>query len=204
MNSFKIWFIAALAAITALSSYLLFNRGVSIGARHDAIASLHTQTKTVNDENSKIYKDNEKLSKKIDDTKKEYNDILENDEEFAKYNKKVQDLEKSIAKIKQEISDLGNTTDTNSKYANEISKISNSPKGSPVTYNNSTLKCPGDISEGRYKIEGNGSFRIIKISNNNITESQNVKNLESNSYTCKIDSDSKIIIEGTLKFTEVD
>ncbi len=204
MSSFKVWFLAILIAITAFCSFILFNRGFSIGARRDAIAMLHTATRELNEQNEKLYDDNEKLSKKTEEVREEYNDILENDSEFAKYNEKVNELTNSIDKIKQEIDSLGTTDDLSSKYAAQISKVSNAVKGDSITFKDSVLNCPNDINEGRYKIEGQGAFRVINLSNNNVIESQNVKNLESNSYTCKIDENSKIIIDGTLKFTEVD
>ncbi len=204
MNSFKVWFVSILAAITVFTSFILFNRGISIGARRDAIAQLHNATKELNNENTKLYDDNEKLAKKTEEVRAEYNEILENDSEFAKYNETVNSLTNSIDKIKQELATLGTKDDLSSKYATEIGKISNAVKGDSITLKNSVLNCPKDISEGRYKIEGEGSFRIIKLSNNNVIESQNVKNLESNSYTCKIEENSKLIVDGVLKFTEVD
>ncbi len=204
MNSFKVWFVAILATITVFTSFILFNRGISIGSRRDAIAQLHNATKELKDENTKLYDDNEKLSKKTEEVRAEYNKILENDSEFAKYNEKVNSLTISIDKIKQELANLGTNDDLSSKYAGEISKVSNAIKGDSVTLKNSTLNCPKDISEGRYKIEGQGSFRIIKLSNNNVIESQNLKNLESNSYTCRIEDNCKLIVDGVLKFTEVD
>ncbi len=204
MNSFKVWFLAILVAITAFSSYILFNRGFSVGARRDAIALLHTATRELNEQNEKLYEDNEKLAKKTEEVREEYNDILENDSEFAKYNEKVNELTTSIAKIKQEITSLGTADDISTKYSHQISKVSNAVKGDSVTFKNSVLNCPKDLHEGRYRIEGQGAFRVINLSNNNVVESQNVKNLESSSYTCKIEENSKIIIDGTLKFTEVD
>ncbi len=204
MNSFKVWFIAILAAITVFTSFILFNRGISIGSRRDAIAQLHNATKELNNENNKLYDDNEKLAKKTEDVRAEYNKILENDSEFAKYNEKVNSLTNSIDKLKQELAALGAKDDLSSKYSAQIGKISNAIKGDSITLKNSVLNCPKDISEGRYKIEGQGSFRIIKLSNNNVIESQNVKNLESNSYTCKIEDNCKLIVDGVLKFTEVD
>ncbi len=204
MNSFKVWFVSILVAITVFSSFILFNRGISVGARRDAIASLHNATRELNNENAKLYDNNEKLAKKTEEVRAEYNKILENDSEFAKYNEKVNSLTNSIDKIKQELAGLGAKDDISSKYASEISNVSNAIKGDSITLKNSVLNCPKDIKEGRYKIEGDGAFRIIKLSNNNVVESQNVKKLESKSYTCKIEYNCKLIVEGSLKFTEVD
>ena len=203
MKTFRICFISILVVLSIITSYILFNRGMSIGARHEALDNVTESTNLLIEQNNQIYNDNQFLSEKIESMKKEIDDIKTNDPIFAQFTKDMENYQKSITKIKQDIDTLGMPSDLNSKYAEQIGKISNDTIGTPITKTDETMTCPKDIKSGRYKIEGNGSFRIINTINNNIIEAQNLEKVESHSYTCHVDEECSIVVEGTLKLTEV-
>lgn len=202
-NSSKIFFITLLLLITGAISYFLYNRGVSMGAQSAAEALVKSETIELTKENIELSKSNKEISEKTENLKKQAKDLSEKDSELAEYTKLINDYQTKISSINKELSELNAGSSLNSKYAEQINKVSNEAVGQAKQFKDTTINCPDDIKAGRYLIKGDGSFRIVKTTNNNVTESQNIKNLESKSYTTPIEADSKIIIEGTLTFTEV-
>ena len=202
-NSSKIYFITLLVLITAALSYFLYNSGVSIGAQSAAKNLVKSETIKLTKENIELSKNNKKISEKTEDLKKQAEELSEKDSELAEYTKLINDYQTKITSINKDLSELNSGSNLNSKYADQISKISNETVSQTKQYKDTTLNCPTDIKAGRYLIKGDGSFRIIKTTNNNVIESQNIKNLESKSYTTPIESDCRIIVEGVLTFTEV-
>lgn len=199
----KLYIIISAVIVSIASSLFLYNYGSNVGTQKAAKLKLKNELIQVKKENIKLSKANKELTNKIDDHKKDAQTLMEADSELKKAVKEIEDYQTKISSLKQELTNLNTPSELNSKYALQIQNVSNAQISNPVHYANTTLLVGEDIDPGRYCVKGNGNFRVINTINNNVTESQNVGLLESDSYTAIIEKNCKVIIDGALTFIEV-
>ena len=202
MKNFKIWFSAFLFVISVFACSGVFKVGKSYSANQYARLAIEKETAEIEKENKALEEQCLAYTKDIEASKKAISKNEDENKELEEYYSQISEYEKNIDTYKRELSEVNAEARSLGKNI-DLTDISNEASGEKVKYTDKTLICPDDIEEGRYKIEGDGFFRIINTSNNNVTESQNVKNLDGNSYTANINKNSKIIIEGTLTLTPV-
>ena len=90
-----------------------------------------------------------------------------------------------------------------SMYQSNIDQVSNNATGDSIALEARAYHIPEDISAGRYRISGLGSFRVVDIASGLNLESQNLKNLESNTYTLNLPQAAKLITDGDIVITPV-
>lgn len=191
------------ALLTTILSIILYNYGSDIGTMNAARIKLRNETIQLKRDNIEISKENKDLTKKINSIEKKTQKLTNKDSELQEVNTEIKNYQSQIDLLEKELSQFSTADEINSKYASQISNVSNDAIGSPKTYTNTTIISGKDIAPGRYCIKGMGNFRIVKTTNNNVVESQNLKIVESNSFTAVIENDCNIIVEGNLSFTKV-
>lgn len=203
MKNLKAVITTAVILLAAVGCVWVYKLGVEYGAQKTAQVRVNLETESIEKENDALEAQRKEYQKDIDSTQ---TDIEKNESEnktLDEYYKKIEDCENKISNLKSELESAKKEEAAVKGYNVDLSGISNEATGSPKEYKDKTFLCPADISAGRYKISGSGSFRIITNVNNTVTESQNLNNTDNNSYTVNIENDSKIIVEGTLTFTPV-
>ncbi len=200
---FKPWFAAGLAVICAAGGYFVYGQGADSGVYRYAERLLESQTKAVVSENRELADRSEEERKTVE---KEERRLAENEEqsaELSKYYDEIDDYEAKSTELASELETAKTEHETLSAYAAAVGSISNEATGEARKLEDGTYECPDDISAGRYKFTGTGMFRTVERASNKVTDSQNLKNLDGNSYTMNIESDMRIITEGDVTITPV-
>lgn len=199
MNMVKLWIVSALVLVVSASACFLYRLGVDYGEYRYAYDALKEEVQSIKEENEEIKKQMPEYSDKAGAqmSKDEKAQTLERlDSEISGYENEIQKLGEELETVKNEKAIL-------QEFSESMKNISNSASGSPITLSNNTYQCPSDISEGRYKVTGDGSFRVVVNSSQEIIDSQLVSQLEGNMYTFNLKSGTRITVDGTLTFTPV-
>lgn len=200
----KLTILITALVLTVVASVVLYQYGSKIGTTQAAKARLRSEYIQLKKDNISLSEENQNLEQKVAAIDEKRQNLINTDAELKKSTELIAEYQKKNEELQNELNAINTPGELNSKYNNQINQISNAKTGDVITYSDVVLVSGKDISAGRYCISGDGSFRIIKKTNNNIVESQNVGLLESDSYTTNVDAECTIIIEGTLDFTPVD
>lgn len=202
MKNFKTIFTIFIIVTALCLSVWVYRIGTEYGAQSEAYEKVALETEKLEEENKHLAERCDEYESDIEQNrsgieKSEENTVLDD------YYEKIADCEKRISTLNEEMEAAKKDESAIKNYNVDLNGISNEEKGAPQKYKDKTLLCPSDISAGRYKISGTGSFRIVTNVNNTVTESQNLSSTDNNSYTTNIEGDSKVIVEGELSFIPV-
>lgn len=203
MNNFKIWFTSILVIICIGGGIYVYTQGKDNAVKKYALDALKSETKAIKDDNKELLQQKNSYLSSINKDKTEISDNENSSElqvyysEIADYAAKNQQLDKDIENAKKEKESL-------SQYTVNLSGVSNRATGESRILDPGTYQCPADIAPGRYLMTGSGSFRIVSNAANRVTESQNLGRLDGNSYTLNIESETRVITDGTVVITPIE
>ena len=203
MNNFKIWFTSILVIICIGGGIYVYTQGKDNAVKKYALDALKSETKAIEDDNKELLQQKNSYLSSINKDKTEISDNENSSElqvyysEIADYAAKNQQLDKDIENAKKEKESL-------SQYTVNLSGVSNRATGESRILDPGTYQCTADIAPGRYLMTGSGSFRIVSNAANRVTESQNLGRLDGNSYTLNIESETRVITDGTVVITPIE
>ena len=203
MDSFKTIFVSALAGITAASAMFVYTQGAEGGVLKHADDALTAEIKAITDENKELQTKKDGYLASIEESTAVLSQNEEENKVLEDYRNQINETKSSLSELTKSLETAKAEKDALSKYSSNIDEVSNSSTGASKKLEAGTHICPNDIVEGRYRLSGTGSFRVVISASNNITESQNLKNLDSNSYTLNLPKDSKLITDGDVTITPV-
>lgn len=203
MNNFKLWFTSILLIVCIGGGIYVYIQGKDNAVKKYALDTLKSEIKAIEDDNKELLQQKNSYLSSINKDKTEISDNENSSElktyysEIADYEAKNQQLDKDIENAKQEKESL-------SQYTVNLNGISNRATGESRILETGTYQCPADIAPGRYLMTGSGSFRIVSNAANRVTESQNLGSLDGNSYTLNIESETRVITDGTVVITPIE
>ena len=128
----------------------------------------------------------------------------------ADYDKQIEDNRILFEEIQALTTELNTYTESINSAHGTITELDNTiaekkaynESLDSVSYKNTKLNIPQDLTAGRYKAEGSGTLLIYTIAGT-LEEKQNLSVLDSHTYTFNIASGQSIKIEGTVSLTKI-
>lgn len=225
MDRFRLTFTTVTIIIALTSGYFIYNKAHSSGAITNADKLLSAEISVLNNDIKKLEERCDAHSASIEknnsikfQNEDESKELAALNEQIEIYTKKQEELEKQLNTAKSKKSRL-------SQHEDEVKKLPNYIDGETVALNSGAYVCTSQVTEitlaeasdssatsatsdakgkippGRYKISGTGSFRVVSELSNAVTESQNLKALDSNSYILNLSEHSELITDGEVSVT---
>ena len=203
MNRFRIWFVSILVVVSLVGGYFVYAQGERSGAYRYASETLETEVKSVRKENSEKEKQKENYLKAIQKNTEKLSQNEEQGKTIKGYYNEITDYGQKNSQLDADIQKATDEKDRLTQYNASLNEVSNAATEEPRTLTPGTYQCPTDLAAGRYRFSGTGSFRVVSNASNRVVDSQNLKNLDSNTYTMNIENEMKLITEGDITVTAV-
>ena len=203
MDSFKIWFASVTAVISMIAALFVYTTGSENGALKYANDALSIEIQTITEENKDLRRQKNNYAAEIENSNTLFS---ENEEENAVLEGLYTQLklcETTLSELNTELTEAKAEKAALAMYQSNIDQVSNNSTGDSIALEAKAYQIPEDISAGRYRISGLGSFRVVDIASGLNLESQNLKNLESNTYTLNLSQATKLITDGDIVITPV-
>lgn len=219
MDKFRVSVASAAVIISLTAGYFVYHKALSSGALNNADSILRTEITTINNDIKKLEERRDNYSKSIEKNNRVKFQNDEQNKEITKLNEQIDEYKKKTEELENQLKTAKAKQERLTQHESGIKNIPTHTVGEPITLGSGTYKCTsqatdivaitpsqsaeGQIPPGRYKLSGNGSFRIVSASSNTVTESQNLKNLDSNSYTLNLTDNTELITDGDVSVSEI-
>lgn len=203
MEANKIWFVSMLVVVCLAGGYFVYSQGAESGVYKYAADTLDAETDDIIDDNRALERQKTHYMDSIDESTSALSDNEDESEELKSYYDQITDYEQQNQQLDSDIQAAQAEIDSLSAYASAMGAVSNEASGESRALEAGTYQCPADITAGRYRLTGTGSFRVVINASNRVSDSQNLGSLDGNSYTLNIEAETKLITEGDVTITPV-
>lgn len=191
-NKNKIIYCAVLASVTVVLSFAAYHlgRSVNINSRanilmNNSLASFNTEYSNISAKKELLEKQKKELNSQIREKSDINKDIEKSIKDIASAESEITDVQKRINELDSQITEKKSELASVEKAASSTGKKLNISEG--------TYSCPENISPGQYTISGNYTL-IVYNSNGSQKLSENLRHLETKSFTFNISDGERIRI----------
>lgn len=170
----------------------------SLSLKLAGYGAVGNEIRTYAKENAEIEKKQEKIR----------NDIFELDSKIreksgtADYAASLDETKRLLDEAKQTDAALDAEIEKKREYLKNSKNISALKRGRTVSVSDETLRCPSQIEAGRYIAEGDG-YLLVYSSSNSLRLSEDLKKLDTNSYTFDLAEGESMRVSGSASVTEL-
>lgn len=192
--------------ITAVSAIFLSAAAIFAGI------SLHTRSLAMRElkkDTALLVTENEALKTRRDFLYSDVSSKSDNSLQKDTLNKNITNLTEKLAEAKSELSAVSlelNSLNTKNAETNKLctalSRGMNPVKGAYQNADSTRLMCPAQIRAGRYIVTGSGTITVISPSGA-ARISENLSEVETNSYTFDLENNEEIETHGAITITEL-
>lgn len=203
MDSFKIWFASITAVISMILALLVYTVSSENGALKYANDTLKIEIQTIAEENKDLRRQKNNYAADIENSNILFSENAEENAVLEQLYNQLKLSQTTLSELDTKLTEAKSEKAALSMYQSNIDQVSNNATGDSIALEARAYKIPEDISTGRYRISGLGSFRVVDDASGLNLESQNLKNLESNTYTLNLSQATKLITDGDIVITPV-
>lgn len=194
----KISIAAALLAVIILSA--VFSHAGAV--RRKAKKELKSEISLLQSENYRLEKKQSDLKDDISDIEDEIDSKNEIAEEASEYMAEYENLKAGVAEAEKSLSELNASIERKQTYLKQSKTIKKLSETEEIYVSGETLKCPADISAGRYIASGDGNLLVYNTSNS-LRLSENLGSIETNSFTFDISAGESVKAAGSVTLAEL-
>lgn len=190
---------AAVIVILAVSAGFFAH---SHATKSQAKNNFKNELSALETENYKLEKKRSELKDSVSETESDIEAKNEIGLEAEEYINKLEATRQEVEAANQTLSNLETSIEKKQEYLKQADSIKPPVEGNILSVMSETLDCPSDISPGRYIAEGSGNL-LIYNSSNKLRISENLTNIDTNSFTFDIESGESIKVTDSVTFTEL-
>ncbi len=191
---------AAIAAVVLAASVAAGYFANLFAVSREASAEFRNSLNTILSDNENLENKREELRGEIKNTKQSLADKNEISSEAQEYSDKLNELKAQADTANRTLTELDATIAKKKEYIEQSGSIKRLSRGRSVTLSDKTLKCPDDISSGRYIAEGSGNLLVYNTSDK-LRISENLSTIATSSFTFDLEEGESVKATESLTLT---
>lgn len=172
----------------------------SFAASRESAAEFKSALNSLLDENEKLNQRREELKSNVSETEKNIENKNEIRIEADEYADRLNELKAQVDASNRMLTEMEASIKKKNEYIEKADSIKRLSRGRSVSLSDKTFKCPDDIAAGRYIAEGRGNL-LIYNTENKLRISENLTNIDTNSFTFDIEEGESVKATESLTLT---